>query len=121
MIIGHSSFAVLSLSQGVTTQLFADSWMLAPQVVSHGERGQSVADGHVPPRQVAEQWLGEQGDEDVEPDLEETESHDHEKQRRRRVLDLGGEGGGDAAHDDEGADMNHGVAEDAGGLDDDVL
>src|SRR6267143_1990445 len=114
-------FSVLCLSQGMPSQLLTNAWMLSPQIVSHGQCCQPVPDGDVPPGEVTEQRLGQQSDEDVEPDLEEAESHDHEKQRRGRILDLGGEGGGDTAHDHEGADVYHRVPEDAGWLDDDVL
>src|SRR5437773_3444087 len=79
--IPHSAFRirllpVLSLSQRVAPQLFADLGVFAPEVVAHGQGGEAVADRHVPPREVSQQRFGEQRDENVEPHLEEAESHD---------------------------------------------
>src|ERR1041384_1362942 len=91
------SFSVFSLSQRMASQFLTNSRMFSPQIVAHRERGESVTDRHVPPGEVAEQGFGEQGDEDIEADLEEAESHDNEEQGRGRVLDFGGKRGGAAA------------------------
>src|SRR2546430_766138 len=112
-------FSVFRFPQRMPAQLFADARMLAPEIVAHSESRESIPDGHVPPRQVAQQRLGQQRHQDVEPHLEETEADNHEKQRRRRILDFRGEGGGDAPDNDERADVNHRVAEDPAWLDHD--
>src|ERR1051326_5468139 len=64
------SFPVFSLSQRMASQFLTNSRMFSPQIVAHRERGEAVADRHVPPGEIAEQRFGEQGDEDIEADLD---------------------------------------------------
>src|SRR5947199_280980 len=66
---------------------------------------------------LADQGLGQHRHGHVEPELEDCEEDDHQIKRGRRHFDLGREHRRDRPHDDERADVDHGVADDAGVLD----
>src|SRR5207253_1684692 len=75
-------FPLFRLPQRMQPQRFRDLRMLPPQVESHAVRRDRVADRHVTPGERAEQRLRQDGQHDVEPELEHREGDDDKVERR---------------------------------------